>query len=91
MIKEDNHAKDAKKGCKKHKSRHEVLTMSQYVYIRSEGNLFTVGFYDPEGKWHSESDHTDKSFAARRVNWLNGGPDLTVLIDLLLRIEAKMK
>ncbi|TCT21186.1 hypothetical protein [Thiobaca trueperi] len=43
-----------------------------YVYIRTEPGLFTVGFYDPEGVWHPESDHPDSESAARRVAWLNG-------------------
>lgn len=43
-----------------------------YVYIRSEPGLYTVGFYDPTGKWRSESDHADREAAARRVAWLNG-------------------
>jgi hypothetical protein len=46
----------------------------QYVWIRSEGGkLFTVGFFDPGGEWHSESDHLDRDDAADRVHWLNGG------------------
>jgi len=24
-----------------------------YVYIRSEPSLWTVGFYAPDGKWHT--------------------------------------
>jgi hypothetical protein len=44
-----------------------------YVYIRSEPGLWTVGFYDPSGKWISESDHHDPEDAAKRVAWLNGG------------------
>ena len=50
-----------------------------YVYIVSEhsshtGNdLYTVGFYDPKGNWHPESDHDDKEKAAARVAYLNGG------------------
>ena len=43
-----------------------------YVYIQSEPGLFTVGFYDPAGKWHSESDHASRGEAAERVAWLNG-------------------
>ena len=35
--------------------------------------LFTVGFYDPEGKWEPESDHHDAEAAAERVRYLNGG------------------
>lgn len=45
----------------------------RYVYLRSEPGLFTVGFYDPSGKWHAESDHSVREDAAARVNYLNGG------------------
>lgn len=46
-----------------------------YVYLRIKGeqNLWTVGFYDPRGVWHSESDHSSKDEAAIRVHYLNGG------------------
>jgi hypothetical protein len=44
-----------------------------YVYIRSEPTLWTVGHYDPSGKWISESDHDDEEKAAERVHYLNGG------------------
>lgn len=43
-----------------------------YVYVKSEPGLFTVGFYDPAGKWQSESDHDTSAAAASRVAWLNG-------------------
>lgn len=43
-----------------------------YVYIKSEPNLYTVGFYDPNGKWHPESDHFKYEEAAARAAWLNG-------------------
>lgn len=43
-----------------------------YVYVRSEPNLFTVGFYDPNGKWHPENDFNDREEAAERAAWLNG-------------------
>ncbi|MDW9235440.1 Uncharacterised protein [Burkholderia pseudomallei] len=50
-----------------------------YVYIESErtsdGVLYTVGFYDPQGKWHAESDHSSAGDAAKRVAWLNGSRD----------------
>ena len=45
----------------------------QYVYIKSEPNLWTVGFYKPDGTWVPESDHALASDAASRVHWLNGG------------------
>lgn len=41
-------------------------------YLRGE-ELWTVGFYDPDGKWHAESDHDAPDKAAARVNYLNGG------------------
>ena len=46
-----------------------------YVYIRSERHLWTVGFYDPDGMWHSESDHGTPEEAAARVHYLNGGKE----------------
>ncbi|MBA7533939.1 hypothetical protein ES705_26185 [subsurface metagenome] len=48
----------------------------QYVYIKSEPNLWTVGFYAPSGEWQPESDHASKEAAAARVHWLNGGEDV---------------
>ena len=44
-----------------------------WVYIESEHNLWTVGFYSPDGVWHSDSDHDTKEKAAERVHYLNGG------------------
>jgi hypothetical protein len=49
-----------------------------YVYLRSEPQLWTVGFYDPTGKFVSESDHNTRELAATRVHWLNGGNEHTV-------------
>jgi hypothetical protein len=43
-----------------------------YVYVRSDDSLWTVGFYDPKGKWHPDSDHTSREDAAKRVAYLNG-------------------
>ena len=44
-----------------------------YVYQRANGeNFFVVGFFDPSGKWHTESDQTTREEAAERVHWLNG-------------------
>lgn len=45
----------------------------QYVYIRSEPGLYTVGFFEPSGKWNPESDHDERELAAQRVHYLNGG------------------
>lgn len=38
-------------------------------------NVFTVGFYTPDGEWIPESDHKTAAAAANRVHWLNGGGD----------------
>ena len=46
-----------------------------WVYIQSEPYLYTVGFYDPAGKWHTDSDHESRESAAKRVHYLNGGTD----------------
>ncbi len=46
-----------------------------WVYIKSEPNLWTVGFYDPDGKWHSDSDHEFQEGVATRVHYLNGGAE----------------
>jgi len=48
-----------------------------WVYLNSEPGLWTVGFYAPDGKWHSESDHSVREEAAQRVAFLNGGQTLT--------------
>lgn len=50
-----------------------------YVYIETEhnsqGSLWTVGFYDPKGEWHPDSDHDNRDEAAKRVHFLNGGKE----------------
>lgn len=48
-----------------------------YVYIQSEPQLWTVGFYDPNGKWQPESDHKTSEAAADRVAYLNGQKDFS--------------
>jgi hypothetical protein len=44
-----------------------------YVYVSFVRDLWTVGFYDPSGRWHPESDHDSPEEAAKRVHYLNGG------------------
>lgn len=46
-----------------------------YVYIHSEKNLWTVGYYNPSGEFQPESDWSEKEDAADRVSFLNGGSD----------------
>lgn len=44
-----------------------------WVYRKSEQFLWTVGFYDPKGHWHTDSDHNSQTGAAHKVHFLNGG------------------
>ncbi len=45
-----------------------------YVYVKAKvDRLWTVGFYDPKGRWRPESDYSTAREAADRVHWLNGG------------------
>lgn len=44
-----------------------------FVYINTEEHLWTVGHYDPNGKFIPESDHCSQEGAASRVHYLNGG------------------
>ena len=46
-----------------------------WVYIKSEPNLWTVGFYSPKGEWHTDSDWSNTELAAKRVHYLNGGEE----------------
>lgn len=45
----------------------------KWVYIQSEPQLYTVGFYSPNGEWHTDSDHSNREDAGKRVHYLNGG------------------
>ena len=48
-----------------------------WVYIQTETNpdLFTVGFYSPDGKWNPDSDFSTRKEAADRVAYLNGSKE----------------
>ena len=50
----------------------ERRKLTMYVYKETEKGLYTVGFYDPSGNWHPESDHDSREKAAERVHYLNG-------------------
>jgi len=47
-----------------------------WVYQQTEPELWTVGYFDPDGRWHSDSDHDTKQEAAKRVHYLNGQESL---------------
>lgn len=54
--------------------------------------LWTVGYYDPDGMWHPESDWTDPKDAANRCKELNGGEVLeeagSELDEIVQRLDA---
>jgi hypothetical protein len=51
------------------------MNTTGWVYIQSEPDLYTVGFYTPRGDWEPESDWRKREDAAKRVHYLNGGHD----------------
>ncbi|MBO0884107.1 MAG: hypothetical protein J2P17_28005 [Mycobacterium sp.] len=54
-----------------------------FVYLRTECELWTVGFYRPDGSWEPESDHGSKDAAAQRVAILNGKGATVGLAELI--------
>ncbi len=44
-----------------------------YVYRETEPTCWTVGFYDPEGKWIPDEDFMNPEEAAEKTAYLNGG------------------
>lgn len=64
-----------------------------YTYIQSEysPDLYTVGFYTPDGKWIAESDHTSKETAAQKTAYLNGGGGAQAWINQLREENTELK
>ncbi len=52
----------------------DELTRS-WLFKKTENqpDLWTVGFYNPDGTWEPESDHDSDVVAGQRVHYLNGG------------------
>ncbi len=44
-----------------------------WVYIESEPGLWTVGFYDPDGKFQPDDDFDRRDEAREHCHYLNGG------------------
>jgi hypothetical protein len=44
-----------------------------YVYKQTEEELWTTGFYRPDGAFEPEQDCGSEEEATERVHWLNGG------------------
>lgn len=61
-----------------------------YVCIQSEPACWTVGFYDPDGEWQSESDHSTPDGAWARVAYLNGGGDALELRGAIQQLKERV-
>lgn len=46
---------------------------SNWYYQQTKPGLWTVGHDDSAGKWHADSDHSEREQAAKRCHYLNGG------------------
>jgi ribosomal protein S16 len=46
-----------------------------YIYRKTGKQIFTVGYYDPQGKLVTETVYPEKQDAVDRVHFLNGGAD----------------
>lgn len=46
-----------------------------WIYKQTEPGHYTVGFYAPNGEFHTDSDHDSKEDAAARCHYLNGRVD----------------
>ena len=46
-----------------------------FVYLKTEPQLWSVGFYQPDGKFHAVEDFSRQEEAAKRVHYLNGGKE----------------
>lgn len=62
--------------------------MNAWVYVRTEPQLWTVGFYAPDGKWNTDSDYNDRQQAADRCAVLNGGAPAAEVAALREALEA---
>lgn len=69
-----------------------------YIYRRTSGEIFTVGYFSPSGRFCHETDCLSREEAASRVNYLNGGADILLaskicddLGYMLLDIHATLK
>jgi hypothetical protein len=64
-----------------------------YIYNKTGRQVFTVGYYDPGGKFVTETVCPEKDEAAKRVHYLNGGvnPELfQEVIDHLYAVVANI-
>jgi hypothetical protein len=51
--------------------------------------LYTVGFYSPDGEWHTDCNYSDREKAATRVHYLNGGWPSTADVDAVAQVHGE--
>ena len=44
-----------------------------WIYRKTEDRLWTVGYFEPNGKFYGAKDFTDEYEAAEHTHYLNGG------------------
>jgi hypothetical protein len=59
-----------------------------WVYVRSKPGLFTVGFYDFNGDWQTDSGHNSREAAAERVAYLNGCRESAEIANLRHKLHV---
>ncbi len=61
-----------------------------YAYLQSEPTLWTVGYYDPSGKWQPQSDHGTEREARAKVAYLNGDSSQDLAAEVA-RLKAEVE
>ena len=56
--------------------------INMWVYQKTESDLWTVGFFSPNGTWYTDIDCDSQDNAAARVNYLNGGVNESTLQEI---------
>jgi hypothetical protein len=67
--------------------------MTNYLYIKSqsgEHDLYTVGFYRPDGTWEPESDWSSLDQCVAHLHYLNGGLGVEALVRALEAIAQRL-
>lgn len=61
-----------------------------YIYENTGKGVFVVGFYDPKGKFITETVHAGMDEASERVHYLNGGIDPDVFSNIVEDLYANV-
>ena len=59
-----------------------------YIYEKTGQKVFVVGYYDPKGKFVTETVHMERHNAAERVHYLNGGIEPDVFSNVMTDLYA---